>query len=169
MLEIDTGPCPKVLIAYYSFSGNTQAVAQVLREKTCGVLFGIETHKRYCRQTVMDEAKQELKQRQLPALKHTIPLMSSYDYILVGGPVWWYTVAAPLMAFLQQADFAGRKVAAFCTHAGEAGEYFPNFQSQAGNAVALDGLGLHFSKYKGGNVLDKTLDTWLMELGILPS
>jgi flavodoxin len=89
--------------------------------------------------------------------------MSPYDLVLVGGPVWWYTVSTPVMSFLKQADFAGKRVAAFCTHEGGLGKTFPHFKQQAKNAVVLDGLDLYKPQTRKSDT-DKALDSWLDKL-----
>ncbi len=156
----------KMLIVYYSFSGNTKYIAEKIREKTGGDVFEIETVKTYPSEysALTEEAKRELQAGDLPALKKNPPDMSSYDLILVGGPVWWYTVATPVMSFLRQADFAGKKVSAFCTHEGGIGKYFPHFKEQARNAVVLEGLDLYKPRQARKGEVDKALDSWLGKL-----
>jgi flavodoxin len=156
----------KMLIIYYSFSGNTKYIAEKLREKTGGDVFEIETVKTYPAEysALTEEAKRELQAGDLPALKKNPPDMSSYDLILVGGPVWWYTVATPVMSFLRQADFAGKRVSAFCTHEGGIGKYFPHFKEQAKNAVVLEGLDLYKPRQARKGEVDKALDSWLGKL-----
>lgn len=156
----------KMLIAYYSHSGVTKYIAERLSERTGGDLFRIETVKTYpTRHSVhSEEAKRELQEGNLPALKKGPPDMSSYDLILVGGPVWWYTVATPVMSFLKQADFKGKKVAAFCTHEGGLTRYFADFKEQARNAVVLEGIDFYKPKQARKGEVDKALDTWLVRL-----
>jgi flavodoxin len=156
----------KMLIVYYSHTGNTKYVAEKIKEITGGDLFEIQTVKTYPSQysALTEEAKRELQEGDLPALKKGPPNMSSYDLILVGGPVWWYTVATPVMSFLKQADFAGKKVSAFCTHEGGIGKYFPHFKEQARNAVVLEGLDLYKPRQARKGEVDKALDTWLGKL-----
>jgi flavodoxin len=129
-------------------------------------VFEIETVKTYPSEysALTEEAKRELQEGDLPALKKGPPNMSSYDLILVGGPVWWYTVATPVMSFLKKADFAGKKVSAFCTHAGGLGKFFPHFKEQAKNAVVLEGLDLYKPKQARKGEVDKALDSWLSKL-----
>lgn len=167
MLHIEEGPCLNVLVAYYSYSGGVKAVAQALREKTCGVLYGVETRKQYAKRTVVEEAIQELREGTRPALKHAIPSMTSYDFILVGGPVWEYTVPSPLMTFLHGADFLGKNIAAFCTHEGGVGSFFLDFKSQARNAEMMDGLELPFVRRSAESLIDTALDAWLAKLGLV--
>jgi len=156
----------KMLIIYYSHTGNTKYIAEKIKEKTGGDLFEIQTVRTYPSQysALTEEAKRELQEGDLPALKKGPPDMSSYELILVGGPVWWYTVATPVMSFLKQADFAGKKVSAFCTHEGGIGKYFPHFKEQAQNAVVLDGIDFYKPKQSRKDEVDKALDAWLGKL-----
>ena len=156
----------KVLVVYYSLSGNTKSIAEMIREKTGGEGFEIETVKNYPAgySECIEEAKRELQTRDLPALKKSPPDMSSYDLILVGSPVWWYTVSTPVMRFLNQADFAGKKVSAFCTHEGGVGRFFPHFNEQAKNAIVLEGLDLYKPRQTGEGEVHEALDLWLGKL-----
>lgn len=161
----DTGRI-NMLIIYYSHTGTTKYIAEKLSEKTGGDLFRIETVKTYPAEysALTEEAKKELQESDLPALKKGPPDMSSYELILIGSPVWWYTVATPVMSFLKQTDFKGKKVAAFCTHEGGIGKYFSHFKEQARNAVVLEGLDLYKPKQARKGEVDKTLDSWLGRL-----
>ncbi len=161
----DTGK-KKMLIVYYSLSGNTKTIAEKIKEKTGSDVFEIQTVKTYPSEysALTEEAKRELQTEDLPALKKGPPDMSSYDLILVGGPVWWYTVATPVMSFLRQADFKGKRVSAFCTHEGGIGKYFPHFKEQAKNAVVLEGIDLYKPKQARKGEVDKALDAWLATL-----
>jgi flavodoxin len=156
----------KVLVVYYSLTGNTKSVAERIREKTGGEVFEIETVKNYPAgySECIEEAKRELQTRELPALKKSPPDMSSYDLIFVGSPVWWYTVSTPVMRFLKQADFAGKKVSAFCTHEGGIGKFFPHFQEQAQNAFVLEGLDLYKPRQTDEGEVHQALDLWLSKL-----
>ena len=87
--------------------------------------------------------------------------MASYDLILVGAPVWWYTVPTPLMKFLQSADFAGKRVASFCTYDSTLGQYHPHFVQQANNANVKDGLSLSYPHRIPEGELNERLGAWL--------
>lgn len=152
-----------VLVVYYSLTGTTKSIAQKIREKTGGDLFEIETVKGYpaAYAKITEEAKRELETGDLPALKKSPPEMSSYDLIIVGSPVWWYTVSTPVMSFLKQADFAGRRVSSFCTHEGGVGKFLPHFKEQARNAVILEGIDLFSPRRSREGEVDEALDSWL--------
>ena len=159
------GKDAKILVVYYSHTGITKGIAEKIREKTGGDVFKIETVKTYPSQysALTEEAKSELQSGDLPQLKKGPPDMSSYDLVLVGSPVWWYTLSTPVMRFLKQADFAGKKVAAFCTHEGGLGKTFPHFKQQARNSVVLEGLDLYKPQTRK-NDTDKALDSWLGQM-----
>ena len=151
----------KTLIIYYSNTGTTKLVAERLQKKTNADIYVIETVKTYSTKDPerTQVPKKELETGNLPALKKSPPNMSSYDLILVGGPVWWYTVSTPMMSFLRDADFAGKRVAPFNTNKGGNGDYFEAFKKEAKNGIVLDGLELY--QPKAGAELDKELDAWL--------
>ena len=131
----------KTLIIYYSNTGTTKLVAERLQKKTNADIYVIETVKTYSTKDPerTQVPKKELETGNLPALKKSPPNMSSYDLILVGGPVWWYTVSTPMMSFLRDADFAGKRVAPFNTNKGGNGDYIG----------PLGGVGAHHL-YQGG-------------------
>ncbi|MCC8166825.1 MAG: NAD(P)H-dependent oxidoreductase [Planctomycetes bacterium] len=153
----------KVLIVYYSLSGRTKAVADRLQAKTGAELYEIRTVKTYSstQPGLYEEPKRELKENDLPELVNSPPDMSAYDLILVGAPVWWYTVPTPLMKFLQDADFAGKRVASFCTYNSTLGQYHPHFAQQAKNADVKEGIALSYPHRIPERELDERLDNWL--------
>lgn len=157
---------PKVLVVYFSLTGNTIPVAEKMQQMTGADLFVIETVRTYPleRPARTEDPKKELDSGIWPALKTPPPDMSSYDLILVGGPVWWYTVSTPVRSFLQQADFAGKKVAPFVTHDGAVGDYFEYFRKNARNAVVLEGLDLYRPFKNSPEALEKKLQNWLNKL-----
>lgn len=157
---------PRVLIVYYSLSDVTHGVAERLQAKTGADIFRVETVRSYptAPPALYDDPKKELDEHKLPELKAMPPDFSGYDLVLIGGPVWWYTVPTPIMRLLEGVDFKGRKTAIFCTHEGAAGRIFPHFKEQAKNAVVLDGLDLFRPNRASEAELDGKLDAWLESL-----
>jgi flavodoxin len=167
MPEIVHGQCLKVLVVYYSFTGNTRILAQALREKTCGVMHGVDTYTPYLERTVEKETRRELESGDLPFMKYPVSFLLAYDFILVGGPVWHYTVSTPLMSFLSAADFGGNRVAAFCTHERGVGRYFHDFACRARNARLVANFELNICRHDRCSDMEKLLVEWLDSLGIL--
>lgn len=111
----------KVLVAYFSWSGNTQYMAESIAEQTGGTLFRIETVTPY--PTVYNEctayARDELDNGTRPELSGTVQNLEDYDVIFVGCPVWWHTAPMAVWSFLESTeyDFTGKIVIPFCTYA----------------------------------------------------
>lgn len=113
-------PSGKVLVAYFSHSGNTRAMARQIAEATGGDLFEIVPAAAYPAEygAVVDQAKKEIGGGVRPALKDRLPDVGAYDVIFVGSPCWWSTVAPPVATFLADCDWAGKTVVPFMTHEG---------------------------------------------------
>ena len=155
----------KTLIVYYSWSGNTRLVAEQLAEKTGAGLFKLETAKTYppSQKDIDATVNRELESGNLPELKAWPGKLSSYDLVLLGGPVWMYTVATPVMRFLSETDFVGAMLAPFCTHQGGPGHYFAHFRQQARNARLLEGIDF-YSPAKNRETTARKMDEWLVKL-----
>ena len=96
----------KDLIVYYSWSGITKGIAEKLASKTGADLYEVELVDPYTnvyRETT-NRAAVERETGNLPALKGTLPNLNKYDRVFIGGPVWRYTVAPPLMNYLKQTE-----------------------------------------------------------------
>ena len=110
----------KVLVAYYSYSGNTQAVARQIAQATGGDLFAIETVQTYPERynDLTAQAKREINAGFMPELKATVPQLETYDVVFIGSPNWWGTYAPAVKTFLSQYNFSGKKLVPFFTHGG---------------------------------------------------
>ncbi len=124
----------KKLIAYYSrrgqnlvngtvkdlHTGNTEMLAVILQKLTDADCFRIEPQKDYSEDyyRCIDEARQDLQKKRCPALKQIPESIAAYDVIYLGYPNYWGTMPMPVVTFLKQFDFSGKKIKPFCTHEG---------------------------------------------------
>ena len=117
--KVETEP-GKILIAYYSWSGNTRFAAEQIQKLTGGTLFEIKPAKAYPSDysACVDQAKQECRDEFKPELATKVDDFSKYDVIFVGTPNWWSTMAPPVRSFLAGYDFSGKTVIPFVTHGG---------------------------------------------------
>ena len=117
--KVETEP-GKILIAYYSWSGNTRFAAEQIQKLTGGTLFEIKPAKAYPSDysACVDQAKQECRDEFKPELATKVEDFSKYDVIFVGTPNWWSTMAPPVRSFLAGHDFSGKTVIPFVTHGG---------------------------------------------------
>ena len=108
------------LIVYYSYKNHTRLIAEKISEITGFDLCEIETVDDYTDDydMLVDETVDNLKSQTKPELQLLDKEISNYDTIVVGSPVWWYTIAPPIRTFLSSNDFTGKTVIPFVTHAG---------------------------------------------------
>ena len=130
----------RVLVVYYSLSGHTREIAEKIRQVTGGDLYEIKTTEK------LDSSpwyyltlRSQLKSGNYPSIENNFPQFAAYDTIFVGAPVWWYTIATPVLSFLQQADFGGKKVVPFSTQGSNYGTFFEDFAARAQNASLAKG------------------------------
>lgn len=110
----------KVLVAYFSWGGNTKFAAQRIQKETGGTLFEIKPVKAYPTEykACTEQAKKEIKDGVRPELVGKVDDMKKYEVIFVGSPNWWSTIAPPVSTFLASYDFAGKTIIPFVTHGG---------------------------------------------------
>jgi len=110
----------KILIAYFSFSGNTKSIAEKIHSQVGGDMFRIETAVPYpadYNETAYGIAKEQHDKGIKPELKNN-GNVSSYDVIFVGTPAWWYEMAPAVKTFLSENNFDGKTIIPFITHGG---------------------------------------------------
>ncbi len=110
----------KVLVAYFSRTGNTQEMAGYISEIAGGDIVRIETVNPYPAEyrATTRQAKEELNSGYKPPLKTKISNLESYDVIFIGSPCWWGTISTPVISFLSEYDFSGKTLVPFMTHLG---------------------------------------------------
>lgn len=112
----------KVLVAYFSWGGNTKSIAEKIQTKTGADIFRIEPVTPYPQdynETAYGIAKEQKDKNIHPPINNTD--VSPYDVVFVGTPAWWYTMAPPAMTFLVQNNFEGKTIVPFVTHGGGGG------------------------------------------------
>ena len=110
----------KILVAYYSYSGNTRFAAEQIQKDTGGTLFEIKPVKPYPADynACVELAKREINAGVKPELAEKVKEFDKYDVIFVGTPNWWSTMAPPVLTFLSSYDFSGKTIIPFVTHGG---------------------------------------------------
>lgn len=155
----------KILVAYYSYSGNTQAVAQQIAKATGGTLFEITTDHQYpeAYNAMTAQAKKEIQAGFKPELTSKPENWADYDMVFVGSPNWWGTYAPAVSAFLASYDFKGKTVVPFFTHGGGGMQNCERDMKKQLAGVTF-GTAMTFpGRSSGAN--EKTLAAWLTQLG----
>lgn len=156
-----------ILIAYYSWSGNTRKIAELIERETGGDVFEIEPVQPYindCRAFVK-QAKEETEAGFRPELK-AMPKDASHSVVFLGSPIWWYTMAPPLTTFIDRFDLGGKTVIPFHTHGGGGvGVFETDIAKMCPNSTITEGFGAYNS---GGNETAAQIGSWLRSIGLAP-
>lgn len=154
----------KILVAYFSWSGNTKFIAEKIHAQVGGDMFRIETAVPYpedYNEAAYGVAKKQHEEGTKPQLKDNGDV-SQYDVIFVGTPAWWYEMAPAVKTFLSENNFEGKTIAPFVTHGG-GGKY--TIAEDMGKLAKGSKVLPPFVVYgKGDSNTDKGLSNWLNKL-----
>lgn len=151
----------KVLIAYFSWGGNTRGIAKEIAVQTGADLFEITCVEPYSKDynTVLEEAQRDQNAQARPKLADQVENMEQYDTILLGYPNWWASIPMPVASFLEEYDFKGKTIIPFCSHGGgRFGQSLTVIAKLTPDAVIGEGLAV---SYSGGSSLSSDVSTWL--------
>lgn len=157
----------KVLIAYFSWGGNTEGIAEEIQSQTGADLFEITLINPYSTDynTVLDEAQREQNEQARPELATHVENMDEYDTILLGYPNWWASIPMPIASFLEEYDFSGKTIIPFCSHGGgRFGQSLTAIAKLVPDATMGEALSVHYS---GGSSLPEDITDWLKTNGIV--
>ena len=131
------------LIAYFSWSGNTEQVAQIIQQETGGDLFEIAPATAYTDDynELLDIARQEQSDSARPELAAQVENWGRYDTVFVGYPNWWSDAPMVVYTFLESYDWTGKTLIPFNTSAsGGFGRSLDNLAGSAAGATFLEGI-----------------------------
>lgn len=137
----------KTLILYYSLGGNTKRIAEIIHSITGGDLVQIDTVVPYTGSynAIVKQGHEEVNRGYLPKIKPVSIDFASYDRIILGSPVWWYTFAPAMHTFLKGQNWNGKEVHPFATNGGWIGHTFEDFKKVCTGADVRKGLNIKFN------------------------
>lgn len=114
----------KILVAYFSASGETERLARTIAQTTGGDLHEIEPAVRYTAADLDWNDKRSRSSVEMndpssrPAVAGRVGNMDAYDVVFVGFPIWWYVAPTIVSTFLEAYDFSSKIVVPFATSGG---------------------------------------------------
>lgn len=114
----------KTLVAYFSATGTTKAVAERLAKEADADLYEITPEQEYTAEDLdwhseTSRSSVEMKDKtSRPAIKLTLKDAEKYDVVYVGFPIWWYTAPTIINTFMDAYKFDGKVVIPFATSGG---------------------------------------------------
>lgn len=152
---------PRILVAYYSYSGNTEEAARMIQEKTGADIVEIVMENPY-RGNIYEVSQQDLNNNVHPPLSTRVDNMDEYDVILLVYPTWWATLPMPVVTFLESYDFTGKAMIPFSSHGGTMfGDSISDLSKRVPGAYV--GLGYEFNYSSSSS---SEISAWLAENGI---
>lgn len=155
----------KILVAYFSWGGTTQRMAQEIVRQTGADLFRINPVVPYpteytpCTEVALEEKNNDAR----PAIAATVENWEDYDTVFIGCPVWWWTTPMIICTFAESYDFKGKTVVPFCTYAATyRDETLARIVELTPDAAHLTGEGL-----TSGRINEQNISSWLKEIGVI--
>jgi len=157
----------RILVAYFSWSGNTREIANKIHKIVGGDLFEIVSVDRYPSDydETVEQARKELDAGYRPELVSEVKDIGSYDVVFIGYPNWWGTVPRPVVSFLSKCNSLGKTIAPFCTHEGSRlGRSVADITKLCPQSIVLEGLAV-----RGANVRNaqSEVSEWLRKIQII--
>lgn len=163
--EPDTGT--KVLVAYFSATGNTRPLAEYMADGLGADLYEITPEEPYTDADLdygNSNSRTSIEMNDpssRPAIRGSVENMEQYDIVFVGYPIWWGDAPHILYTFMESYDWSGKTVIPFCTSGGSGiGSSGANLESLTSGAVWMSGQRLNT-----GASQDEVME-WVNSLGL---
>ena len=159
------GESGKVLVVYFSHTGNTENVANFIHQAVGGDIVKLETEEQYTDNynDLLDIAQEEKNENARPALSTKIDNIDEYDTIFLGYPIWWGDMPMAIYTFLDEYDLSGKTIAPFVTSGGSGLSGTPgDIADEEPNATVTEGLSVRDSNSENSQ---SAVNEWLSEIG----
>ena len=163
----NTATSGKTLIVYFSWSNNTEQMANYIHDKIGGDIERIEPETAYPEDynETADLAKAQRDNDERPAFKALQHNPEDYDTIFIGYPIWWYELPMIMRTFLDTYDLSGKTIVPFNTHEGSGdGGTYEQIKTEEPNATILEGLPIRGGDISSDDAKSK-VNAWLEGLG----
>src|ERR1044072_2706298 len=110
----------KVLVVYFTRTGNTREIAQLIRRTLRADIVEIAPAAPYPEdyEMTVSQAQRERDSSYQPPLATAVSDISSYEVVFLGFPIWGETIPPVIRSFLAQHDLTGKTIVPFITHGG---------------------------------------------------
>lgn len=136
----------KKLVAYFSASGTTRKIAEMIAQAAEADLYEITPKQPYSKADLnwMDKKSRssvEMSDKKFrPQITDTDAQIDAYDEVILGFPIWWYVAPTIINSFLESYDFSGKKIVLFATSGGSGfGNTVSELKPSAPDAVIVEG------------------------------
>ncbi len=157
----------KTLIVYYSLTGNTQFIAETLRDTIEADILELKPIKELKADsgTRFMWGGYQSKMKKKPKLMdfNTNPL--EYDLVILGTPVWAWDISPPMRSFLSKFDLTSKKVALWMCHAGDGIKAMIRFKEALKDANIVESISFQNPLKKESDKNKEKAIAWIKEVG----
>lgn len=157
----------KVLVVYFSHTGNTRTIAGYIHDTVKSNLMEIKTADTYTDDydTLLAQIREEVASEYCPPLTTKIEDIASYDVVFIGYPIWVETAAPPIRTFLTIHDLTGKTVVPFCTSGTSSAEAsYRLVRSLCPKSTVLEGIQIRRGTY---DTAYERVVAWLQRIGMV--
>lgn len=162
----DTAAGGSAVIAVFSRTGNTLALAEAIQARTGLELVRIEPATPYPADydEMLDLGQREQNEDARPALAASVPSLAAYDTVYLGFPVWWGHIPQIVKTLADRGDLAGKTIAPFATSGSSSiTASVADLRELCPDANVLDGL---TATETGLATMGASAEEWLAALGL---
>ena len=154
----------KKLVAYFSASGTTRKIAEMIAQAAEADLYEITPKQPYSKADLnwMDKKSRssvEMSDKKFrPEITDTDAQIGGYDEVILGFPIWWYVAPTIINTFLEAHDFTGKTIRLFATSGGSGfGNTVKELEPSAPGATFIEGKVLNQA---GKSEIENWIKTW---------
>ncbi|NVM19340.1 MAG: NAD(P)H-dependent oxidoreductase [Candidatus Lokiarchaeota archaeon] len=158
----------KILIVYYSLTGNTQFIAETLRDTIEADILELKPIK----ELKADSGTRFMWGGFQSTMKKKPELMDfdinplAYDLIILGTPVWAWNISPPMRSFLSKFDLTNKKVALWMCHAGDGIKAMGRFKETLKSADIVENITFQEPLKKESDKNKEKAIAWIKEVAL---
>ena len=119
-VQINEKDDKKIAVVYFSATGTTKKVAELIKDETNADIFEIIPKQKYTSEDLnygdknTRATKEQNDENARPEIENSIDL-SNYDVVFLGYPIWWGNAPKIILSFIDNTNLDGKTVIPFCT------------------------------------------------------
>ena len=156
----------KILIIYYSYEGNADMIANLIKNRTNGDLLRLKP-KKDVKQTRISKylwGGKQVVMNEKPELEAINRSPNDYDLIFIGTPVWAFSFAPAINTFISENKIENKKIALFCTSGGGKGRTFQKLKEKIPNNNFIGEIEFIEPLKKDKKEIENKVSEWLDEI-----
>ena len=157
----------KKLVVYFSYTGNTKRIAGLIQKNLECDILEIKPVIPYSDdyQKVVDEEQNNSSIDKIIEIEKINLDLNNYDELIIGTPVWWYSMAPAIRTFLKNNDLSGKIIKPYATNAGWLGHTFNDIKKLCPNSQVKDEMNIVFESYSDKLVTsEEEIKNWIENL-----